>query len=92
MTRIARRHPLPPMPLVVISRGLAFALPDGLPEGLTTEVVERAWRDSQRALTHLLDGADHRIAERSQHYIMFSQPRLIIHSLHRILDRVRRGR
>ena len=92
MTRVARRHPLPPIPLVVISRGLAFPLPDGLPEGLTTEVVERAWRDSQRALAHLSGGAHHRIAERSQHYIMFSQPRLIIRSLQGIVDRVRRGR
>ncbi len=47
MTRIARRHPLPAMPFVVISRGLAFPLPDGLPAGLTTDVVERAWRESQ---------------------------------------------
>ncbi|MGH2796835.1 MAG: alpha/beta fold hydrolase [Solirubrobacterales bacterium] len=92
MTRVARKHRLHPIPLVVISRGLAFSLPDGLPAGLTTEVVERAWRDSQRALAHLLPGARRRIAERSQHYIMFSQPRLIIRSLRRTVDRVRRGR
>ena len=92
MRRIARRHPLPPMPFVVISRGLAFPLPNGLPAGLTTEVVERAWRESQRALATLLPRTRHRIAERSQHYIMFSQPRLIIRSLRRTVQRARRGR
>jgi pimeloyl-ACP methyl ester carboxylesterase len=87
MTRIARRHPLPRMPFVVISRGLAFPLPDGLPAGLTTDVVERAWRESQENLATLLPRARHRIAERSQHYIMFSQPRLIIRSVRWVVDR-----
>ena len=89
MSRIARRHPLAPMPLVVISRGRAFPLPSGLPAGLTTEVVERAWRESQRELATLLPRTRRRIAERSQHYIMFSQPRLIIRSLRRTVDQAR---
>jgi pimeloyl-ACP methyl ester carboxylesterase len=92
MGRIARRHPLSPVPLVVISRGLAFPLPSGLPAGLTTEVVERAWRESQTALADLLPRARHWIADRSGHYIMFSQPRLIIRSLRRTVDQARRGR
>jgi pimeloyl-ACP methyl ester carboxylesterase len=92
MSRIARRHPLAPMPLVVISRGRAFPLPSGLPAGLTTEVVERAWRESQRELATLLPRTRRRIAERSQHYIMFSQPRLIIRSLRRTVDQARRCR
>ena len=89
MTRIAGRYPLRRMPFVVISRGQASPLPDGLPAGLTTDVVERAWREAQRALARLLL-ARHRIAERSQHYIMFSQPRLIIRSVRWVVDRARR--
>jgi hypothetical protein len=89
MTRIARRHPLPSAPLIVISRGVEFPLPEGLPAGLTTEVVERAWRRSQRALARLLPDARHEIAERSQHYVMFSQPHLITRSPRRLVDRAR---
>jgi len=89
MRRAAAAHPLRRMPLRVISRGLPLRLPEGLPAGLTTAVVERAWANAQRRLAQLLPTAHQTIAKRSSHYIMFSQPRLIIREVHRVVRQVR---
>ena len=92
MARAAAASPLRDIPLVVISRGLPFPLPDGLPAGLTTDVSERAWKYAQRRLARLLPDARHLIADRSAHYVMFSQPGLIIRAVHQVVRRVRAGR
>ncbi len=84
------RRPLHGIPVSVISRGLPFPLPDGLPGGLTTDVVDAAWRRSQDELASLTPGTRHRIAQRSAHYVMLSQPRLIIGQIARVLRVVRR--
>ena len=89
MERAAAASPLREIPLVVISRRLTFPLPDGLPAGLTTEVSERAWQYAQNRLARLVPNARHLIAKRSTHYIMFSQPRLIIRAVHHVVSRVR---
>lgn len=86
------RHPLGDIPLSVISRGLPNPLPAGLPAGLTTPLVERAWRVSQDKLAELAPDARHRIARRSGHYIMFTQPELIIGETKRVVTAARRER
>lgn len=89
MRRAKERRPLPDIPLGVISRKLPLPLPEGLPAGLTTAVVERAWRKSQARLARLAPDAVHVIAEHSSHYVMFSQPRLIIDQVRRVVRAVR---
>ena len=90
MRRAAAAHPLRPIPLRVVSRGVPFELPEGLPGGLTTAVVERAWAAAQKRLAQLVPTAHQTIAKRSSHYIMFSQPRLIIREVHRVVRLVRK--
>jgi pimeloyl-ACP methyl ester carboxylesterase len=86
------RHPLRrKIPLSVISRGQPFPLPDGLPAGLTTDVVERAWRQAQDALARLTPHVRHRIARRSAHYVMFSQPGMITGEIGHVVRAARRS-
>lgn len=92
MRAAAARHPLGDIPLSVISRGRPNPLPAGLPAGLSTPLVERAWRTSQGKLAELTPDARHRIARRSGHYIMFTQPELIIEETKRVVTAVRRER
>jgi len=92
MRAAAARHPLGDIPLSVISRGLPNPLPAGLLAGLTTSLVERAWRASQDKLAGLTPDARHRIARRSGHYIMFTQPELIVEEAKRVVTAVRRER
>ena len=89
MRAAARRHPLADIPLSVISRGIPLPLPKGLPAGLTTPVVERAWREAQNRLAELTPDAVHVIAHHSSHYIMFSQPELIVEQVRRVVEAVR---
>jgi pimeloyl-ACP methyl ester carboxylesterase len=89
MRAAARRHPLADIPLSVISRGEDFPLPPGLPAGLTTSVVEKAWNEAQDKLAELTPDAVHVVAHRSGHYIMFSQPELIIEQVRRVVEAVR---
>jgi len=90
MRRAVEAHPLRKMPVTVISRGVAAPpLPDGLPGGLTSAVHERAWRGGQAKLVKVLD-ARHVIAKRSQHYIMFSEPGVIVRAIRGVVQAVRR--
>ncbi len=84
MRRAADRHPLEGVPVTVISRALPLPLPDGLPAGLTTRVAERAWAKSQDRLARLTPRTRRTIAKRSSHYVMFSQPGLIIRAVERM--------
>jgi pimeloyl-ACP methyl ester carboxylesterase len=91
MRRAERRHPLRDISLSVISRTLPLALPAGLPAGLTTAVVERAWRKAQARLARLTPHAVHVIAKRSSHYVMFTQPKLIVDQVRRVVRVARRS-
>jgi hypothetical protein len=90
MRRAKRSDPLPDIPLSVISKGLPFGLPDGLPGGLTPAVLERAWRRAQDRLAKLTPDAVHVVARRSSHYVMLTQPRLIIYHARRVVRALRR--
>jgi pimeloyl-ACP methyl ester carboxylesterase len=84
-----RKNRFPDVPLSVISHGKPFALPEGLPGGLTSEAVERAWTYSQDQLAKLTPGAVHVVAKRSSHYVMLTQPQLVIDQVERVLRAVR---
>jgi pimeloyl-ACP methyl ester carboxylesterase len=92
MRRAERRRPFPDVPLSVISHGLPFALPEGLPAGFTSAVVERAWTNAQRKLAELTPDSRHVIAKRSSHYVMFTQPKLVIDQVRRVVRAVRHER
>lgn len=92
MRRAADARPLGDIPYGVISRKIPIELPPGLPAGLTTALNERVWRASQRRLDRLAPQARRRIATRSSHYIMFSQPGLIIREVRRVVRQVRSAR
>jgi pimeloyl-ACP methyl ester carboxylesterase len=92
MRRAERRRPLRDIPLSVISRGGPLPLPAGLPAGLTTAVVERAWRKAQAGLARLTPHAVHVIAKRSSHYVMFTQPKVIVDQVRRVVRVVRKGK
>jgi pimeloyl-ACP methyl ester carboxylesterase len=87
-----RKSPFPDVPLSVISHGLPFGLPEGLPGGLTPDSVERAWTYSQDQLAKLTPGAVHVVAKRSSHYVMFTQPKLVIDQVERVVRKVRAER
>ena len=89
--RALAARPAGPLPAVVISRGRPQPLPPGLPAGLTTRVLERAWRAAQDALAASMPGADRVIARRSSHYVMFSQPRVVAGAVRRVVAAVRAG-
>jgi pimeloyl-ACP methyl ester carboxylesterase len=90
MRRAAKARPRHRMPVTVISRGVAAPpLPGGLPGGLTSAVHERAWRGGQAKLVEVM-GARHVIARRSQHYIMFSEPGVIVRAIRGVVRAVRR--
>jgi pimeloyl-ACP methyl ester carboxylesterase len=92
MRRAERKHPLRNIPLSVISKGLPFGLPEDLPGGLTPAALERAWRHAQDKLAELTPDAVHVIARRSSHYVMLTQPKLIIDQARRAVRAVRRAR
>ncbi len=88
MRRAQRAHPLRRTPVTVITRKLPVTLPEGLPAGLSTEVLNRAWRRAQTRLSELTPNTGQIFAERSSHYIMFSQPGLIIRQVRRLVRRL----
>jgi pimeloyl-ACP methyl ester carboxylesterase len=85
MRRAERKRPLSGIPLSVISKGLPFGLPDGLPGGLTPALLERAWHRAGDKLAKLTPDAVHVIAKRSSHYVMLTQPKLIIDQARRVV-------
>ena len=87
-----RKTPFPDVPLSVISHGKPFALPEGLPGGLTSDSVERAWTYSQDQLAKLTPSAVHIIAKRSSHYIQLTQPQLVLDQVNRVVRAVRAER
>jgi pimeloyl-ACP methyl ester carboxylesterase len=87
--RATRAHPLGDIPVSVISHGLPFSLPESLPGGLSSEVIEDAWTHAQDLLAGLTPDAVHVVAKRSSHYIMLTQPRLVIAQVERVVREAR---
>ena len=89
--RATHRHPLPDIPYTVLSHGKPFALPESLPNNLSSAVIERAWTFAQDRLASLVPDAVHIIAKHSSHYILYTQPKLVIDQTRRVVLAVRRG-
>jgi pimeloyl-ACP methyl ester carboxylesterase len=75
------------IPLIVLSKGQSFGIPDPL-----GPLVDRAWVAGQRYLAHLQPRTPHLVARNSGHYIMVMDPGLVIRSVERVVRAVRRGR
>ena len=74
----------------MLSHGLPFALPEGLPAGFTSPLVERVWTHAQDKLAQLTPASRHVVVKRSSHYIMFTQPKLVIDQVRRVVRAARR--
>jgi pimeloyl-ACP methyl ester carboxylesterase len=82
-------HPLPAMPLVVISRGKPVALPPDVPSDFSPGDFERAWSEAQAGLAALVPNARHEVATESDHYVQVEQPALVIAAVREVVDAVR---
>lgn len=91
----ATAHPLPPLPLVVLTHGLparAEASPEArsvLPPDFPWGTIDTVWQVLQDELAALVPGARHVIATRSGHYIQLQQPELVIDAIRDVVDAVR---
>jgi pimeloyl-ACP methyl ester carboxylesterase len=91
MRRAEAVSPLRNVPLVVLSHGEPFTLPDGFPPEFPA-ILEDAWSTMQAQLAALVPGAPHIVATRSGHYIQLDQPGLVRGAIRRVVERVRATR
>jgi pimeloyl-ACP methyl ester carboxylesterase len=89
MRRAALAHPLPDLPLAVISRAKPVALPPHRPAAFSPDAFEAAWRAGQNRLGGLVHSARRVVAENSDHYVQLSQPELVIDAVRRVVEAVR---
>ena len=91
----AAGHPLPPLPLVVLTRGLpasAEVPPEArsaLPPDFPWDAFDTVWHALQDELAALAPGARHVVAAESGHYIQLEQPELVIAAIQQVVDAVR---
>lgn len=86
MRRAQAASPLPRVPLVVLSHGKPFALPEGFPPEFPA-ILEAAWATVQDQLAHLVPGGKYIVATHSSHYIQLDQPGLVRAAIKRVVDR-----
>jgi pimeloyl-ACP methyl ester carboxylesterase len=91
LRRLQSTRPLHPMPLIVLTRGRPVVLPSSAPPGFS-QALEKAWRIEQDRLVNLEPGARQIVAPRSDHYIMFAQPDLVIAAIRDVVDAYRAER
>lgn len=80
--------PLQPMPLVVLTAGIAPD-PSLLPTGWPVEADDALHRELQDDLASLVPNARHVIAEKSGHFIHYDQPDLVIEAITQVVSAVR---
>jgi len=83
--------PLGDLPLIVLSHGIPSPAPPG--PGLPAEVLheaERLWQETQDELASLSSRGERIIAEGSGHYIQIDRPDLVIASVRRVVEAVRK--
>jgi pimeloyl-ACP methyl ester carboxylesterase len=91
----ATAHPLPPLPLVVLTRGVPARdeLPpeaqSALPPDFPWQTFDAVWQALQDELAALVPGARHVIATTSGHYIQLQQPALVIEAIRQVVAGVR---
>lgn len=84
---IVRQGGIPPVPLVVITRGRAERA-SGDPR---TPMIEALWMELQDELAQLSPHAAHLVADRSGHDIHLDQPQLVVDAVTMVLDFARAG-
>jgi pimeloyl-ACP methyl ester carboxylesterase len=96
MRAAAAAHPLPSLPVVVLSRGrpqraadLPPAMQAQLPSDFPWDTYEKAWGAGQAELAALVPGTRHVIASESGHYIQRDQPELVIAAIRQVVAAVR---
>ena len=91
----AAAHPLPPLPLVVLTRGVPARddLPPeaqaALPPDFPWQTFDAVWQALQDELAALVPGARHVVATESGHYIQLQQPELVIEAIRQVVEGVR---
>jgi pimeloyl-ACP methyl ester carboxylesterase len=91
----AATHPLPPLPLVVLTRGVPMSadvppeLQAALPPDFRWETIDTVWQALQDELAALVPGARHVIATTSGHFNQVQQPELVIEAIRQVVEGVR---
>lgn len=91
----AATHPLPPLPLVVLTRGVPMSAempPEAqaaLPADFPWQTFDAVWQALQDELAALAPGARHVIASKSGHYIQVEQPALVIEAIRQVVAGIR---
>jgi pimeloyl-ACP methyl ester carboxylesterase len=93
----AAAHPLPPLPLIVLSRGQTPPTNDpespevnpDIPPDFPIDLIEPVWQAGQVELAALVPGARHVIATESGHWIQVEQPQLVTDAVEQVVAAVR---
>ncbi|WKD30618.1 alpha/beta fold hydrolase [Streptomyces xanthophaeus] len=85
---VTAAHPLPAVPMAVLSKTEPFAAPPGAPEDLLAS-LERAWPQVQQKLVELGSQTPHFLATGSDHYVQVHDPDLTISAVRLVVGRVR---
>jgi len=91
----AAAEPLPPLPLIVLTRvvpqdaDLPPELRAKLPPDFPWDAIETVWQELQAELAALVPGARQVIATESGHYIQVEQPELVIEAVRQVVEAVR---
>lgn len=87
----AAAAPLRQLPMIVLSKGEPFGLPDDLP-GFSADTLENAWTLAQADLAALPPDTPHITVADSSHFIPFQRPDVVIEAIERVVDAVRAGK
>jgi pimeloyl-ACP methyl ester carboxylesterase len=91
----AAAHPLQPLPLVVLTRGVPASTEvppearSALPPDFPWDTFDTVWQALQAELAALAPGGRQVIATESGHYIQLQQPNLVIEAIQQVVDTVR---
>ena len=91
----AAAHPLPPLPLVVLTHGVPAGaemppeVQSALPPDFPWDTFDTVWQALQAELAALVPEARQVIATESGHYIQLEQPDLVIEAIQQVVDGVR---
>ena len=84
----ASAHPLPPIPLFVLTRGTPTPPPPGA-SPVMAEAQEQLWMHVQGLLADLVPGAKHLVVEDSGHIIQEDEPQVVIDAIQEVVEGVR---
>jgi pimeloyl-ACP methyl ester carboxylesterase len=79
---VLRQGQLPPVPMVVVTRGVA----ERDPSDERTPLIEDVWMQLQDELAQMSPHSAHLVASRSGHHIHLDQPQLVVDAVTMVLD------